>query len=148
MPRYRGRVIVKKVDETGKKIPNLAAWRLKHPDAKTFDSRTEWSVWNYYKKHVKNITLIEQTQLLLFDSIQTTEFIKGKITPTTVRNIKYTPDFYIPEYHVFIEVKGYADPLFKLRWKLFKNKGYTGYIVYSLDEFKLLLNELELKYAK
>lgn len=148
MARYKGRVIVKKVDAKGKIISNYVSWRKKHPKEKVFDSKTEWSVWNYVKKHVKGITFIEQPQLILFDSLKTTEFIKSTIKPATIRNIKYTPDFYIQEYDVYIEVKGYADPLFKLRWKLFKNKGYTGYIVYSLDEFKILINELQQKYTK
>jgi len=56
--------------------------------------------------------------------------------------VSQTPDYYLPQYDVYIEVKGFADEQFKMRWKLFKAKGYEGYIVYSLTEFKLLYKQL------
>ena len=92
----------------------------------------------------------------LYDSIATREFekprqtVKAKKEKRNKREIKnkiqhsigYTPDFYLPNWDLYIEVKGFADEVFKLRWKLFKLKGYDGFIVYSLDEFKQLYKQL------
>lgn len=142
MPRYRGRVIVKKVGEDGTRIPGkLAVWRKKNPTALVFDSMPEYEVWKFFKD--EGINAVNQPTLLLHDVIKTTEFKKGEIKPTSQRKIEYTPDYYLPDYDLYIEVKGYADDLFKLRWKLFKLKGYNGYIVYSLAECKALMKILK-----
>lgn len=157
MPRYRGRVIVSKVDENGNKIKGkLATWIKNNPGREYFDSYPEWEVWNYITKQT-SLKYKTQTTLELFSSINTEEFQAPRRTKKAIaegrtdkeikeivqQNIEYTPDFYLPKFDVYIEVKGYADELFKLRWKLFKLKGYTGYIVYSLDEFKRLIQALE-----
>jgi len=157
MARYRGRVIISKVDSKGQKIKNYKTWRKKHPRAKAFDSYTEWEVWDYLKKSGINFT--EQPEILLFDGITTEEFVKPRqtkkakkegrnkreIKESKQQSIKYTPDYYLPEFDVYIEVKGYADDVFKLRWKLFKLKGYAGFVVYSLNEFKDLYKQLKEK---
>lgn len=142
MARYKGRVIVKKVGEDGKRIVgSVAAWKKKNPGKLVFDSMPEYEVWKYFKTaSIKNQI---QPELELFDSIKTEEFKKGEIKNTTQRKIGYTPDYYLPDYDIYIEVKGYADDLFKLRWKLFKLKGYKGYIVYSLKECKELIKVLK-----
>ncbi len=67
---------------------------------------------------------------------------KREIKDVVQKPIGYTPDFYLPEFDLYIEVKGFADDVFKLRWKLFKLKGYDGFIVYSLEEFKQLYKQL------
>ena len=38
-----------------------------------------------------------------------------------VRDITYTPDFVVPNGKWIIEVKGFANDVFPLKWKLFKN---------------------------
>ncbi len=155
MARYAGRVIVHKVDTQGKTIKNYSAWRKKHPKAQVFDSKVEWEVWDYLR--TADIAFESQPSLELFGSITTTEFVKPRQTKkakkekrnkrtikTTVQKpIKYTPDYYLSEFDVYIEVKGYADELFKMRWKLFKIAGYDGYVVYSLEEFKELYEQLK-----
>lgn len=49
-----------------------------------------------------------------------------------VRAITYTPDFVNTEDKWIIEVKGYANDVFPLKWKMFKNlmmnEGYTLYL--------------------
>jgi hypothetical protein len=149
-------MIVHKVDENGKKITNLKAWLKKNPGKKYFDSTPEWEVWKYITTKTK-LKYQEQVTLELFPSMNTEEFqaprrtkkaiAEGRtdkeIKQITQQNIEYTPDFYLPKWDLYIEVKGYADELFKLRWKLFKLKGYKGYIVYSLDDFKRLIESLE-----
>jgi hypothetical protein len=159
MARYAGRAIIAKVDDKGNKIKGkLSAWIKKNPGRKYFDSYPEWEVWNYIVKHTK-LKYEEQTTLELFASIDVQEFQAPRRTKKAIAEgrttkeikdckqlaISYTPDFYLPKYDLYIEVKGYADELFKLRWKLFKLKGYKGYIVYSLKDFKNLMEELENK---
>jgi hypothetical protein len=142
MARYRGRVKVSKVDEKGNPIKGkLKTWIKKNPDATYYDSMLEWEAHMYFKELKMKID--EKPKLVLFDGIETTEFKKSIIKKTKQQSITFTPDYYIPEYDVYIEIKGYADPLFKLRWKLFKLKGYTGYLVYSIDELKELVKQLQ-----
>ena len=155
MARYRGRVIVHKVDEFGIKIKNLKTWKTKNPKMMYFDSTPEWEVWDYLVK--SDINFKYQPEVQLFPSISTQEFEQPRQTKKakqekknkrTIKNIsqrpiKYTPDFYLEDYDLYIEVKGFADDVFKLRWKLFKLKGYDGFIVYSLEEFKQLYEQLQ-----
>lgn len=142
MARSKGRVIVAKIDKSGKRIKgSLAAWIAKHPGETYFDSAPEWEVWDYMVSH--GIKHTYQQELLLFDTCETKEFKNGKIVETKQRNIKFSPDYYLPEYDTYIEVKGYADEVFKLRWKLFKLKGYKGLLVYSLEEFVEVLKLLK-----
>ncbi len=148
MARHAGRVIIAKVDQQGNKIKGkLSAWIAKHPGEMYFDSTPEWEVWDYMCTH--KIPHVYEKELILCDECQTTEFKaaengnKAKISKVKQRNIKYTPDYYLPEYDTYIEVKGFADELFRVRWKLFKLKGYTGYLVYSLKDFIAVLKLLE-----
>jgi hypothetical protein len=155
--RYRGRQHVDKVDEFGNAITGkLATWIKKNPGVLYFDSFTEWEVWHFIVNQTK-IKYQTQTTLELFPNVTVEEYKAPRRTKKALaegrtakevktvvqQNIEYTPDFYLPEYDLYIEVKGYADELFKLRWKLFKYKGYKGFIVYSLDDFKNLINSLD-----
>lgn len=152
MARSKGRVIISKVDSSGNKIRSLKVWLALHPGELYFDSKVEWEVWKYLS--TSNINFTNQPSLLLFDTVTTAEFQKPRksknnpdgdreIKNCTQRKIQYTPDYYLNDFDVYIEVKGYADEVFKLRWKLFKLKGYNGYIVYSLKEFKQLYKQLQ-----
>lgn len=156
MARHRGRVIVQKVDITGKKIKNLAAWIIANPGARYFDSHVEWEVWDYLD--TSGIEHQSQVTLNLYPTVKTEEFQQPRqtkkakkegrnereIKEVTQKSINYTPDYYLPEFDTHIEVKGYADELFKMRWKLFKLKGYNGFIVYSLKEFIELYDKLKI----
>jgi hypothetical protein len=150
MARGIGRVIVAKIDGKGKRIKGkLSAWIATHPGERYFDSLPEYEVWDYLNEHKINHEY--EKELMLFDSVYVTEFVPGnkkkgtgaKITKTKQRPIRYTPDYYLPEYDTYIEVKGWADELFKMRWKLFKLAGYTGYLVYSLEDFVDVLKLLK-----
>ena len=47
---------------------------------------------------------------------------KGYIPTTTkIRDITYTPDFVDPHGRWIIEVKGFANDVFPIKWKMFKN---------------------------
>jgi hypothetical protein len=124
---------------------------LQNPKALHFDSYTEWEVWNHIQE--EGISHIYQPKLNLFSSVATQEFEQprqtknSKNTKRVIKNvlqrpIGYTPDFYLPDFDLYVEVKGWADDVFKLRWKLFKLQGYKGFVVYSLDEFKQLYKQL------
>lgn len=142
MARTRGRVIIAKVDQQGKRIKGkLADWIKTHPSEMYFDSMPEYEVWDYMQTN--SMEYESKTELILFDTCDTKEFKNDKLASVKQRNIKYTPDYYLPEYDTYIEVKGYADELFKMRWKLFKLSGYTGYIVYSLKDFVAVLKLLK-----
>ncbi len=62
--------------------------------------------------------------------------IKGKkqfvLVSPNIRAITYTPDFVNKEDKWIIEVKGYANDVFPIKWKLFKNlikdEGYTLFL--------------------
>ena len=154
MARAMGRVIVKKVDVNGKTITNLAKWKVSHPNDEYFDSKVEWEVWKYIEKH--GIPHKKQVTLPLFPGVKTQEFQQPRqtkkakkegrktreIKDVSQKPISYTPDYYLPEFDTYIEVKGYADDVFKIRWKLFKLKGYKGFIVYSVEEFDELYRTL------
>ena len=153
--RARGRVIVSKVDASGVKIKNFKLWRAAHLTSPYFDSKVEWSVWDYM--NTAGIAHTAQPSLNLYPTVATEEFQlprqtkKAKKEGRNTRDIKkvvqqsinYTPDYYLPEFDTYIEVKGYADELFKMRWKLFKLGGHKGFIVYSVDEFKELYSQLK-----
>ena len=142
MARYRGRVVVRKVDWKGNQIKgSLKAWIKKNPGKKYYDSKIEYEAAVFFKK--QKIKVKEKPELILFDSIETQEFKKGEIKDVKQRDIKFSPDYYLPNIDVYIEIKGYADPLFKMRWKLFKLKGYKGFVIYTLNELKELIKQLE-----
>jgi len=47
---------------------------------------------------------------------------KGYVSTTTkIRDITYTPDFVDPQGRWIIEVKGFANDVFPLKWKMFKD---------------------------
>ena len=154
MRRAMGRVLVSKVDSSGNKIKNFKKWRKDNPKEVYFDSYPEWEVWEYLTK--SKIKFTSQPTLLLVNELDVTEFVKPRQTKKAKKEgrnsrdikkvkqqkISYTPDYYLPKFDIYIEVKGYADEVFKLRWKLFKSKGYEGFIVYSLAEFKLLYKRI------
>ncbi|PEZ87921.1 hypothetical protein CN376_22845 [Bacillus cereus] len=61
----------------------------------------------------------------------------------------YLPDYYLPEYDTFIEVKGYMDKRSLKRCNLFrKYQGATyGFLLYEKEERELVLNEPALIYT-
>lgn len=61
----------------------------------------------------------------------------------------YLPDFYLPEYNVWIEVKGYMDKRSEKRCKLFKKYlgAETGFFLYMKEERELILRSPELLFT-
>lgn len=67
---------------------------------------------------------------------------KARNKKHTLQRVIYTPDFYLPEYNIFVEVKGFQfeDELFRLRLRLFRHK-YPGkklWIIRHHEEFALI----------
>ena len=154
--RALGRQIVKKVDSKGNRISNFKLWYKKHKGEVYFDSYPEWEVWKYltdnkikHTFHPKSIELLPAITTYEFKTPRRTKKAvkEGRTNPeikqVVQRKMEYTPDFLLDDIDTYIEVKGFADEQFKLRWKLFKAKGYKGFIVYSLNEFKLLYKQLK-----
>jgi len=52
-------------------------------------------------------------------------------------NTTYTPDFYLPEKNLYIEVKGYATDLFKNKMKLFKSQ-FKNVKIAIIDKYVLM----------
>jgi hypothetical protein len=61
----------------------------------------------------------------------------------------YLPDFYLPEFNCWIEVKGYMDKRSEKRVKLFKkyHKKETAFFLYEKEERELVLKNPELIYT-
>ena len=139
--RRTGRQFIDKVDINGRKITNVATWKISHPDDLLFDSKLEQEVYVYLTNN--NITFtFHPAPLNIGAGIITDELVKGTIKPVKQQAITYTPDFWFPEYGIYIETKGYLDDVFRLRWKLFKIHGNKGYLAYSLDDVKTILAQV------
>lgn len=59
-----------------------------------------------------------------------------------VERESYLPDFYLPDYNVWIEVKGFMDKRSAKRIKLFRKhyKGEYGFFLYEKNERELILD--------
>lgn len=86
-------------------------------------------VWYYhepirYEYETKEFELIPQETYI--DRTEKDESVKtiDRNKKHTLPRIIYTPDFYLPDYNLLIEVKGFQfdDGLFSLRYRLFKHK--------------------------
>lgn len=66
-----------------------------------------------------------------------------------VEKESYLPDFYLTEYNVWIEVKGYMDKRSEKRCKLFKKHlgAETGFFLYMKEERELILKSPELLFT-
>jgi uncharacterized Zn-finger protein len=64
--------------------------------------------------------------------------IKWQYEPKTfdLGNITYTPDFYLPEFNLYIEIKGWWRDNAKIKFKLFKQK-YCGERIKLLEKSEL-----------
>lgn len=67
-----------------------------------------------------------------------------------VRAITYTPDFVNLEKKFIIEVKGYANDVFPIKWKLFKdsikNQGYTLFLPSTQQQVKEMVQIIKDKF--
>ena len=139
--RRTGRAFIDKVDITGKKITDVAKYRITNPDSEVFDSRLEQEVYLYLQNGGIKFTF-HPVPVIIGISVNTVELVKGTLKKVKQQHISYTPDSYFPDLNIYIETKGYLDDVFRLRWKLFKIHGHEGYLAYSLDDVKTILSQL------
>ncbi len=110
--------------------------KVRNATSKTYKGikfRSKLELFTYIKLEEAGIkALYEERKFVLMEGF---EFDSDSIEPSTrsitrgqfmnntfkVRNITYTPDFVDPNGQWIIEVKGYANDTFPLKWKLFKN---------------------------
>ena len=73
---------------------------------------------------------------------------KGYIDTTVkIRDITYTPDFVDPNDKWIIEVKGFANDVFPLKWKLFKNhlmENSHDYVLFLPKNRKQVLETIDI----
>lgn len=142
---------IKKLDAGGKVIKVWKGWIKEHPGELYFDSALEYVVYNYLKDN--NINFVYQPESIIFYPSKEVEEIKDMtrkgvkstvIKNTTQKSISYTPDFYLPDFDLWLETKGYLkEDSFRLRWRLFKNFEYKGFIVRNLKDLKIIIESLE-----
>lgn len=98
---------------------------------------------NYYHKPIKweyeskEFELIPQEQWIDRTERDTTvkKILRNK--KHTLPRIIFTPDFFLPDYNLIVEVKGFQfdDSLFALRLRLFKHK-YPNAIIWKVTSHK------------
>lgn len=136
--RKKRRVVRKKSSSLNKKVRNATVVEL---DGITYRSKLELytatrlkeeGISCDYEKH--KFPLMEK--FTYEGEIYEPHKIKGTKqfvqVSNNIRAITYTPDFVNKEQKWIIEVKGYANDVFPIKWKLFKNlirdKGYTLFL--------------------
>jgi hypothetical protein len=112
-PKYR-------LNRTGKNNPN-------------FGKLAAHSKGSYYK----NIWMRSSYEILFVNWLDNNN-IKWEYEPKTfdLGNTTYTPDFYLPEFNIYIEVKGWWRPDAKIKFDLF-NQLYVGYRIKIVDKKEL-----------
>lgn len=99
--------------------------------------------WQY---EAKEFELIPQEEWV--DRTEKDQTLKKKVRSKkhTLQRVIYTPDFYLPDYDLYVEVKGkqFDDGLFRLRFRIFKHfyPDTAIWLVKSHEEFFDLENRL------
>ena len=111
-PKGRGKINAKKKEVDGIKFRSLL-------EAFCYRKLKEANIANDYEKH-KYVLLegFHYPESSYEDNGKTGYVDKQKYK---VRDITYTPDFVDPNGKWIIEVKGYANDVFPIKWKMFKN---------------------------
>lgn len=146
--------LVKQVDINGNVINKQ--WKIKNPNAIYFDSDFERKF--YLKlKNLKINFIYHPAQRELMPSFKIPALSRGKsekIILSTVRPIRYSPDFEIlcdNDIHIFIETKGQFEDGARLRYKLFQKslqKNEFTFILFNLKECNQFLNILTEQFIK
>lgn len=100
----------------------------------------------YFYKKQKEAGFNFEYENETYTIIEKFEFQGEKIRPITI-----TPDFQDNQRRIIIEIKGFANESFPLRWKLFKRHltinrlNFTVYLVKNKGDVDKLIEELKLK---
>lgn len=121
--------------KTNKKVRNATS-----KEYKGIKFRSKLELFTYKKLEAAKIkSLYEEVKFELQEGFY---FTNGSIEPNTkkefvdnvkkVRSITYTPDFVDPEGKWIIEVKGFANDVFPVKWKIFKKHLLDNGLEYKL----------------
>jgi hypothetical protein len=148
--KYYKRVFAKKVDYKGIQFNS----KLEADFAMFLDGKiVNYKGHNYYHKPVKwdyekiVFELIPQETWVDKTERDSTVKVLVRNKKHTLQRVIYTPDFYLPEYNLIVEIKGYQfdDDLFRLRFRLFRHKFPNAkvWVVRSHEDFEKLDEILE-----
>jgi hypothetical protein len=121
--------------KTNKKVRNATS-----KEYKGIKFRSKLELFTYKKLEAAKIkSLYEEIKFELQEGFY---FTNGSIEPNTkkefvdnvkkVRSITYTPDFVDPKGKWIIEVKGFANDVFPVKWKMFKKHLLDNGLEYKL----------------
>ena len=121
--------------KTNKKVRNATS-----KEYKAIKFRSKLELFTYKKLEAAKIkSLYEEIKFELQEGFY---FTNGSIEPNTkkefvdnvkkVRSITYTPDFVDPKGKWIIEVKGFANDVFPVKWKMFKKHLLDNGLEYKL----------------
>lgn len=108
---------------------------------------------NYYHKPIRweyenrEFELIPQEEW--FDRVEKDKTLKKLVRNKkhTLQRVIYTPDFYLPDYDLYVEIKGrqFDDDVFRLRLRVFRHfyPGKAVWIVRHHEEFDKIDEVLE-----
>lgn len=148
----------KKTKPTNKKIRNATASSLGDIEFKsklelyTYKKLLENNIEADYEKH----TFILQDKFEFDGNSYESHKIKGEkeftnLSPN-IRSITYTPDFVNKEKKFVIEVKGYSNDVFPMKWKMFKHsicgEGYDLYLPSTIKQVDAAIELIKQKYDK
>lgn len=126
-------------------------------DGVAFKSKFEAHVYKRLKEHFPNVEYEKEALVIVGGFIPAIYYKYTKWAKSSGRNITYTPDFTISndKMDIFIEVKGYINDVFPLKFKLFmkflqeRGRPYKVYLVnnktdleYVIQDIKEELNEI------
>lgn len=128
---YRG--LIPSLDETNKKVRN--AKKTLH-DGILFDSQLEIAIYDYLKFKKVNFEL--QKKYVLLEKFER----HGK----KYKEMTWTADFYLPDYDIIIEGKGFETDRYKIVKKLFAYKYPTPVVTIKnkkeiFDKLNTIINE-------
>lgn len=109
-------------------------------DGIKFRSKLEAKAYERLKSEGFNF----EYEAVTYTIIEKFEYLGEKVRPITI-----TPDFIDSDRKIIIEVKGFANDAFPLRWKLFKRHlcinrlDFKVYVVRNAKELELLINDLK-----
>lgn len=150
MEKYYKRTFAKEVIYNGIKFRSkLEADFAMYLDGKFFRYKGE----SFYRKPIKweyeskEFELIKQEKWVDKTELDKTLKKLKRNKKHTLQRVIYTPDFYLPDFNLYIETKGFQfnDDTFKLRFRMFKHKypDVAIWLVTSHSDFKKLDEVLE-----
>jgi hypothetical protein len=139
------------VDINGRVIPKLIEWKKKNPDSIHFDSPFEQRGYKLLTE--QNIPFIYQPESIqIIKEFKTLGFDGTDVKTIKVRGMVYTPDFYIKDTNIYLELKGFFYEKDKNRYKACQNElnkiGQFLFLVRNDAELKRIVELIKKDYLK